>query len=127
MRVHNMLHARLSGRGPTAYESRVQLAAPWDMPSFPSMPFARRKPTPLTPPWPHSQGIVPLPLDATQTASLIEEMKTSQDPKLLALLEHRVPPGVDEAPAARRPPFAAARRRPYPPGAKSGQAERQRG
>lgn len=96
-------------------------------PSFPSMPFARRQPTPLTPPWPHSQGIVPLPLDATQTASLIEEMKTSQDPKLLALLEHRVPPGVDEAPAARRPPFAAARRRPYPPGAQSGQAERQRG
>ncbi|EOD10604.1 aconitate hydratase [Emiliania huxleyi CCMP1516] len=44
-----------------------------------------------------AQGIVPLPLDATQTASLIEEMKTSQDPKLLALLEHRVPPGVDEA------------------------------
>ena len=87
-------------------------------PSFPSMPFARRRPTPLTPPWPHSQGIVPLPLDATQTASLVEEMKTSQDPKLLALLEHRVPPGVDEAPAARRPP-PAARRLPPPAAART--------
>eukprot|EP00924_Labyrinthula_sp_SR-Ha-C_P010283 snap_masked-scaffold_23-processed-gene-2.22-mRNA-1 protein AED:0.04 eAED:0.04 QI:0/-1/0/1/-1/1/1/0/899 len=44
-------------------------------------------------------NIVPKPLDATQTADLISELKSSKvaDDNLLNLLETRVPPGVDEA------------------------------
>ena len=49
-------------------------------------------------------GIPPLPLDAQQTAALIELIKappSSQDPGeeafLMDLLTHRVPPGVDDA------------------------------
>ena len=49
-------------------------------------------------------GIPPLPLDAKQTAALIELIKappSSQDPGeeafLMDLLTHRVPPGVDDA------------------------------
>jgi aconitate hydratase 2 / 2-methylisocitrate dehydratase len=45
-------------------------------------------------------GIPPLPLDAKQTASLIELIKTpppSEENFLLDLLTHRVPPGVDDA------------------------------
>ena len=45
-------------------------------------------------------GIPPLPLDATQTAELIELIKNppkGEDAFLLDLLTHRVPPGVDDA------------------------------
>jgi len=46
-------------------------------------------------------GIPPLPLDAKQTATLIELIKnppTGENPaELLDLLAHRVPPGVDDA------------------------------
>ena len=44
-------------------------------------------------------GIVPKPLDAAQTAALVEQLKTPEDPPefLLELLKERVPPGVDEA------------------------------
>ena len=45
-------------------------------------------------------GIPPLPLDATQTAELIELIKNppqGEDAVLLDLLTHRVPPGVDDA------------------------------
>ena len=49
-------------------------------------------------------GIPPLPLDAKQTAELIELIKNPQslanageDAFLLDLLTHRVPPGVDDA------------------------------
>jgi aconitate hydratase 2/2-methylisocitrate dehydratase len=47
-------------------------------------------------------GIAPKPLDAAQCTSLIEELKstTSVSPeaeRLVELLSHRVPPGVDEA------------------------------
>ncbi|MDF1483855.1 bifunctional aconitate hydratase 2/2-methylisocitrate dehydratase [Ramlibacter sp. H39-3-26] len=45
-------------------------------------------------------GIPPLPLDAKQTADLIELIKTppaGEDAFLLDLLTHRVPPGVDDA------------------------------
>lgn len=46
------------------------------------------------------QGIPPLPLDAKQTADLIELLKNPQSEEvevLVDLLTHRVPPGVDEA------------------------------
>ena len=45
-------------------------------------------------------GIPPLPLDAKQTAALIELVKAppaGEDDFLLDLLTHRVPPGVDDA------------------------------
>jgi aconitate hydratase 2 / 2-methylisocitrate dehydratase len=45
-------------------------------------------------------GIPPLPLDAKQTADLIELIKTppaGEDVFLMDLLTHRVPPGVDDA------------------------------
>eukprot|EP00577_Skeletonema_sp_RCC1716_P025871 CAMPEP_0113398214 /NCGR_PEP_ID=MMETSP0013_2-20120614/14825_1 /TAXON_ID=2843 ORGANISM="Skeletonema costatum, Strain 1716" /NCGR_SAMPLE_ID=MMETSP0013_2 /ASSEMBLY_ACC=CAM_ASM_000158 /LENGTH=170 /DNA_ID=CAMNT_0000282911 /DNA_START=84 /DNA_END=596 /DNA_ORIENTATION=- /assembly_acc=CAM_ASM_000158 len=49
-------------------------------------------------------GIAPKPLDAAQTATLIEELRavsaSSSSPeaeRLVELLSHRVPPGVDEA------------------------------
>ena len=48
-------------------------------------------------------GIAPKPLDAAQTATLIEELRavsssSSQEAeRLVELLSHRVPPGVDEA------------------------------
>lgn len=47
-----------------------------------------------------AEGIVPKPLDAQQTASLIELIKhppAGEEPFLLDLLAHRVPAGVDEA------------------------------
>lgn len=46
------------------------------------------------------QGVPPLPLDAKQTADLIEQLKKPQAEEvevLVDLLTHRVPPGVDEA------------------------------
>ena len=45
-------------------------------------------------------GIPPLPLDAKQTAELIELIKAppaGEDAFLMDLLTHRVPPGVDDA------------------------------
>jgi len=45
-------------------------------------------------------GIPPLPLDAKQTAELIELLKSppaGEDAFLMDLLTHRVPPGVDDA------------------------------
>src|SRR5207344_745263 len=45
-------------------------------------------------------GIPPLPLDAKQTAELIELIKNPPEGEgefLLELLTHRVPPGVDDA------------------------------
>ena len=45
-------------------------------------------------------GIPPLPLDAKQTAELIELIKNppaGEDAALMDLLTHRVPPGVDDA------------------------------
>src|SRR5471032_2671416 len=45
-------------------------------------------------------GIPPLPLDAQQTAAVIELLKSppaGEDAFLLDLLTHRVPPGVDDA------------------------------
>ncbi|OOF00409.1 bifunctional aconitate hydratase 2/2-methylisocitrate dehydratase [Salinivibrio sp. IB643] len=47
-----------------------------------------------------AQGIVPKPLNAEQTASLIELLKnppTGEEETLIYLLENRIPPGVDEA------------------------------
>lgn len=47
-----------------------------------------------------AQGIVPKPLDAEQTASLIELLKNppaGEEDTLVDLLENRIPPGVDEA------------------------------
>ncbi|WP_407333227.1 bifunctional aconitate hydratase 2/2-methylisocitrate dehydratase [Enterovibrio sp. 27052020O] len=47
-----------------------------------------------------AQGIVPKPLDAEQTASLIELLKNppaGEEAILVDLLENRIPPGVDEA------------------------------
>ena len=47
-----------------------------------------------------SQGLPPLPLNAEQTASLVEFLKkdSAKDPNLLlSLLENRVPAGVDQA------------------------------
>ena len=42
-------------------------------------------------------GIAPKPLDATQTAQVIEELKGGPNERLLELLVNRIPPGVDEA------------------------------
>ena len=45
-------------------------------------------------------GIPPLPLDAKQTAALIELVKAppaGEETFLMDLLTHRVPPGVDDA------------------------------
>lgn len=47
-------------------------------------------------------GVAPKPLDASQTASLIDEIKAASPgdsiaDRLVELLSHRVPPGVDEA------------------------------
>jgi aconitate hydratase 2/2-methylisocitrate dehydratase len=45
-------------------------------------------------------GIPPLPLDAAQTAALVELIKAppaGEEAFLLDLLTHRVPPGVDDA------------------------------
>ena len=45
-------------------------------------------------------GIVPLPLDAEQTAELVELLKSppsGQEEQLLHLISHRVPAGVDQA------------------------------
>jgi aconitate hydratase 2/2-methylisocitrate dehydratase len=43
-------------------------------------------------------GIAPKPLDASQTSQVIEELKKgSENERLLELLVHRIPPGVDEA------------------------------
>ena len=47
-----------------------------------------------------AHNLPPLPLDAAQTASLVELLKAppaGEGPFLLDLLTHRVPPGVDEA------------------------------
>jgi len=47
-----------------------------------------------------AQGIVPQPLNAEQTAGLIELLKTppaGEEAFLLDLITNRVPPGVDEA------------------------------
>ncbi|OOF01388.1 bifunctional aconitate hydratase 2/2-methylisocitrate dehydratase [Salinivibrio sp. MA351] len=47
-----------------------------------------------------AQGIVPKPLNAEQTASLIELLKNppaGEEETLVYLLENRIPPGVDEA------------------------------
>lgn len=47
-----------------------------------------------------AMGIPPLPLDAQQTAAVIELLKAApaqEADELMALLTHRVPPGVDEA------------------------------
>jgi aconitate hydratase 2/2-methylisocitrate dehydratase len=45
------------------------------------------------------QGLPPLPLDAEQVSSLIEQLKAGDDnsEELLDLLIHRVPPGVDQS------------------------------
>ena len=46
------------------------------------------------------QGLPPLPLDAEQTAALVELLKNppeGEEETLLELLIHRVPPGVDQA------------------------------
>ena len=43
-------------------------------------------------------GVAPKPLDATQASSVIQELKEDgSNDRLLELLVHRVPPGVDEA------------------------------
>ncbi|OAT34925.1 bifunctional aconitate hydratase 2/2-methylisocitrate dehydratase [Proteus myxofaciens] len=47
-----------------------------------------------------AEGVVPKPLDATQTAALVELLKnppTNEEAFLLDLITNRVPPGVDEA------------------------------
>ena len=47
-----------------------------------------------------TEGLPPLPLDAEQTAALVELFKSppaGEEETLLDLLTHRVPPGVDEA------------------------------
>ena len=47
-----------------------------------------------------AQGIVPKPLDAEQTAKLVENLKApakGEEAFLLDLLKNRIPPGVDEA------------------------------
>ncbi len=47
-----------------------------------------------------AQGLPPLPLDAEQTAALVELLKNppaGEEDFLLELITHRVPPGVDEA------------------------------
>jgi aconitate hydratase 2/2-methylisocitrate dehydratase len=46
------------------------------------------------------QGVVPLPLNAEQTAALVELLKNppqGEEAFLIDLLENRIPPGVDEA------------------------------
>ena len=46
------------------------------------------------------QGVVPLPLNAEQTAALVELLKNppqGEETFLIDLLENRIPPGVDEA------------------------------
>ena len=46
------------------------------------------------------QGLPPLPLDAEQTAALVELLKTpptGEEEALVELFTHRVPPGVDQA------------------------------
>lgn len=43
-------------------------------------------------------GVAPKPLDAAQTSQVIEELKSNgSNDRLLDLLVHRIPPGVDEA------------------------------
>lgn len=42
-------------------------------------------------------GIAPKPLDASQCSKVIDELKQGPNERLLELLVHRVPPGVDEA------------------------------
>ncbi|PWI34538.1 bifunctional aconitate hydratase 2/2-methylisocitrate dehydratase [Vibrio albus] len=47
-----------------------------------------------------NEGVVPKPLDADQTASLVELLKNppqGEEEFILDLLENRIPPGVDEA------------------------------
>ena len=47
-----------------------------------------------------TEGLPPLPLDATQAADLIELLKNPPQGEgefLVELLTHRVPPGVDQA------------------------------
>lgn len=47
-----------------------------------------------------AQGVVPLPLNADQTAALVELLKNppaGEEEFLMDQLENRVPPGVDEA------------------------------
>ena len=46
-----------------------------------------------------AEGVVPKPLDATQTAALVELLKSpkAEEEFLLDLIVNRVPPGVDEA------------------------------
>ena len=47
-----------------------------------------------------AQGVPPLPLDAKQTADLVELLKNppaGEEAFLLHLLRDRIPPGVDEA------------------------------
>lgn len=47
-----------------------------------------------------NEGVVPKPLDAEQTASLVELLKNppqGEEAFILDLLENRIPPGVDEA------------------------------
>ncbi|MCK4950588.1 MAG: aconitate hydratase B, partial [Gammaproteobacteria bacterium] len=47
-----------------------------------------------------TEGLPPLPLDASQTAELVELIKNppkGEEPFLLELFTHRVPPGVDQA------------------------------
>ncbi len=49
-----------------------------------------------------AEGVVPKPLDATQTAALVELLKSppqkgEEEEFLLDLIVNRVPPGVDEA------------------------------
>jgi aconitate hydratase 2/2-methylisocitrate dehydratase len=47
-----------------------------------------------------TQGLPPLPINAEQTAALVELLKnppTGEEKTLVDLLTHRVPPGVDEA------------------------------
>lgn len=43
------------------------------------------------------EGLSPLALDAEQVSALVELLKTEPTEQLLALLIHRVPPGVDQA------------------------------
>mgnify|MGYP003636294991 CR=1 FL=1 len=52
-----------------------------------------------------AQGIVPQPLNAEQTAGLVDLLKNppaGEEEFLLDLLTNRVPPGVDEAAYVRR-------------------------
>jgi len=47
-----------------------------------------------------AEGVVPKPLDAEQTAALVELLKNppqGEEAFILDLLENRIPPGVDEA------------------------------